>query len=619
MANPTLVVLTDRNDLDDQLFGTFARCHELLRQTPVQADEPRATCASCSTVASGGVVFTTIQKFVPDEKGDAVSRCSPTGATSSSSPTRPTAASTTSSTASPAHLRDALPERLLHRLHRHAHRARPTRTPAPSSATTSTSTTSSGPSRTARPSRSTTRAAWPRSSSTTSERPTIDAEFEEVTEGEEDERRRAAQAQVGAARGDGRHREAARAGRRRTSSSTSRSGRDATGRQGDDRLHEPPHLRGPVRRDRRSCARSGTTTTTTGAIKVVMTGSATDPLGVAAAHPHQGSAARRSTSALQGPRRSAQDRDRPRHVADRLRRPVPAHDVRRQADAGPRADAGHRPREPRLPRQAGRAGRRLPRPRRRTAQGARRLHRAAADTGKPAFDQDEAVARHAGEVRGRAAACSTASTTRRSSPAPPRERLALLAGGAGARPRRRTSGRERFIAGVVAAVEGVRARRRRTRRRSPIRDEVALLPGRPGRARQDRRAVAARPDGGARPRGPPDRLRARSRPTRSSTSSPRPAWRSRTSRSSPTSSSPRCAGCRSGTSPSSCCGSCSTTRSRPGAKRNLVQSRPFSEMLEKSIRRYQNRAIETAAGHRGADRAGQGDARGARSAARTRA
>ena len=39
MQNPTLVVLTDRNDLDDQLFGTFSRCHELLRQKPVQADD----------------------------------------------------------------------------------------------------------------------------------------------------------------------------------------------------------------------------------------------------------------------------------------------------------------------------------------------------------------------------------------------------------------------------------------------------------------------------------------------------------------------------------------------------------------------------------------------------
>ncbi|MBI5648222.1 MAG: type I restriction endonuclease subunit R [Ignavibacteriae bacterium] len=69
MENPTIVVLTDRNDLDDQLFGTFARCKDLLRQPPQQAED-RADLRSKLTVASGGVVFTTIQKFFPDEKGD---------------------------------------------------------------------------------------------------------------------------------------------------------------------------------------------------------------------------------------------------------------------------------------------------------------------------------------------------------------------------------------------------------------------------------------------------------------------------------------------------------------------------------------------------------------------
>ncbi len=69
MANPTIVVLTDRNDLDDQLFGTFARCRELLRQPPVQAAD-RANLRAKLKVASGGVVFTTIQKFFSEEKGD---------------------------------------------------------------------------------------------------------------------------------------------------------------------------------------------------------------------------------------------------------------------------------------------------------------------------------------------------------------------------------------------------------------------------------------------------------------------------------------------------------------------------------------------------------------------
>ena len=69
LENPTVVVLTDRNDLDDQLFGTFSRCKELLRQPPVQA-ENRAHLRELLSVAAGGVVFTTIHKFFPEEKGD---------------------------------------------------------------------------------------------------------------------------------------------------------------------------------------------------------------------------------------------------------------------------------------------------------------------------------------------------------------------------------------------------------------------------------------------------------------------------------------------------------------------------------------------------------------------
>ncbi len=69
LANPTVVVLTDRNDLDDQLFGTFSRCRDLLRQPPVQAAN-RADLRAKLAVASGGVIFTTIQKFFPEESGD---------------------------------------------------------------------------------------------------------------------------------------------------------------------------------------------------------------------------------------------------------------------------------------------------------------------------------------------------------------------------------------------------------------------------------------------------------------------------------------------------------------------------------------------------------------------
>lgn len=62
MANPTLVVLTDRNDLDDQLFSTFSMCRDLIRQTPVQA-ESREHLLALLNRASGGVIFTTLQKF----------------------------------------------------------------------------------------------------------------------------------------------------------------------------------------------------------------------------------------------------------------------------------------------------------------------------------------------------------------------------------------------------------------------------------------------------------------------------------------------------------------------------------------------------------------------------
>lgn len=66
MQNPTLVVLTDRNDLDDQLFATFSMCKDLLRQTPQQAED-RDQLRKLLDRPSGGVIFTTLQKFAPDE------------------------------------------------------------------------------------------------------------------------------------------------------------------------------------------------------------------------------------------------------------------------------------------------------------------------------------------------------------------------------------------------------------------------------------------------------------------------------------------------------------------------------------------------------------------------
>jgi len=68
-GNPTIIVLTDRNDLDEQLFGTFAKSEAILRQTPRQATS-RAKLRELLTVESGGIIFTTIQKFSPFEEED---------------------------------------------------------------------------------------------------------------------------------------------------------------------------------------------------------------------------------------------------------------------------------------------------------------------------------------------------------------------------------------------------------------------------------------------------------------------------------------------------------------------------------------------------------------------
>ena len=71
LNNPTLVVVTDRNDLDNQLYSTFVKSKGrsgkgLLRQTPKQA-ETRKELKSLLSVESGGIVFTTMQKFEPEQ------------------------------------------------------------------------------------------------------------------------------------------------------------------------------------------------------------------------------------------------------------------------------------------------------------------------------------------------------------------------------------------------------------------------------------------------------------------------------------------------------------------------------------------------------------------------
>ena len=195
------------------------------------------TCARSCSVASGGVVFTTIQKFLPEEKGDRHPVLSDR---------RNIVVIADEAHRSQydfidgfaRHMRDALPERLVHRLHRHARSSRPTPTPAPSSATTSASTTSSARSTTARPSRSTTRAGSPSSRCarpSARDRPRLRGGHR----GRGGRAQGAAQDQVGAARGDRRRREAdpaRRPGPRRPLRGPPR----GDGRQGDGRVHEPP-------------------------------------------------------------------------------------------------------------------------------------------------------------------------------------------------------------------------------------------------------------------------------------------------------------------------------------------------------------------------------------------
>ena len=72
LTNPTIVVITDRNDLDEQLFETFAKSQDILRQSPKQADS-RKQLRSLLKRESGGVIFTTIHKFSPAENNNIMS------------------------------------------------------------------------------------------------------------------------------------------------------------------------------------------------------------------------------------------------------------------------------------------------------------------------------------------------------------------------------------------------------------------------------------------------------------------------------------------------------------------------------------------------------------------
>ena len=354
MENPTIVVLTDRNDLDDQLFGTFARCRDLLRQPPAQAAD-RADLRAKLAVASGGVVFTTIQKFLPEEKGDRHPVLSER---------RNIVVIADEAHRSQydfidgfaRHMRDALPNASFIGF---------TGTPIEKADAN-------------------TRAVFGDYISVydiqravvdgatvpiyyesrlaklelkASERPKIDPKFEEVTEGEEVERKEKLKSKwaqlevvVGAesrikliAKDLVEHFENRLAAMEGKAMVVAMSRRIAVAL-----YNELVALRPQWQDDDDG----------KGALKIVMTGSASDPLEW---QPHIRNKKRREELAdrFRNAGRSVQDRHCARHVADGLRRAESAHDVCRQADAGPRADAGDRTGQPRLQGQAGRTGRRL--------------------------------------------------------------------------------------------------------------------------------------------------------------------------------------------------------------------------------------------------------------------
>ena len=247
-----------------------------------------------------------------------------------------------------------------------------------------------------------------------------------------------------------------------------------------------------------------------GAIKVVMTGSASDPLDW---QPHIRNKPRREALAnrFRDPHDPLAHRAGARHVAHRVRRAEPPHDVRGQAHARARADAGHRAREPRVQGQAGRPRGGLPRAGARAQGGARHLHRERRHRAHGARPGGSGRP-DAGEARGLLRALRVLHDAQgcraRLRPREVDERLAAgaalpAARRAGAHPRagERQGPLPPRGAGAVAGVRAGRAARRGAAHPGRRR----LLPGRAGGARQARAGRGA-PRGGARPRRAADHL-----------------------------------------------------------------------------------------------------------------
>ncbi|MEI2714900.1 MAG: HsdR family type I site-specific deoxyribonuclease [Nocardioides sp.] len=404
MGNPTLVFLTDRNDLDDQLFGEVFAPAEILPEKPVQADS-RADLRTLLQRASGGIVFTTLQKFAPLVGDDTnpvltdrrnVVVVADEAHRSQYGFAETLTADGTLKAGLAKHMRDALPGATFLGF---------TGTPIESGDKSTrsvfgdyidvydlTRAVEDGAtvkiyyeSRLAKVALS------------DSDMGALDELAEEITsEVDEDEASKAKskwarlEAVVGAedrldliANDIVTHWEKRREAMLGKAMIVTMSRRIAV------RLYEKIVALRPDWHSDDPAA---------GKIKVVMTGSAADP---AAFQPHIHSKdVRRDLKArAKDPNDAARAGDRARHVADRLRRALHAHHVRRQDHAGCRADAGHRPGEPHLPRQARWSGRRLHRRLRQPPEG---THRILALGPRPGWRTDRGTRRRdAGEARRR--------------------------------------------------------------------------------------------------------------------------------------------------------------------------------------------------------------------------
>jgi len=368
MGNPTLVLITDRNDLDDQLYGEVFAPARVLPETPRQAGS-RAEMRRLLDRVSGGIIFTTIQKFAPDEKGDPHPLLTDR---------RNVVVIADEAHRSQydfldgyaRHLRDALPNATYLGF---------TGTPIESTDRSTrqvfgdyidiydlTRAVEDG---------ATVRIFYESRLAKVSlpeeARRAIDEEVEDVTEGTEaDEaewvktRWARLEAIVGAddrldvvARDIVDHWEARRANLLGKAMIV---------------VDEPAHMRRALRADRRAPPRLARPRPDRRPGQGRDDGVGRRPSRLPAPPAPEGDVAG-DQGPGQRPRGSAGAGDRAGHVADRLRRSRHAHHVRRQADAGCRPDAGDRPGEPDVPRQAGRAHRRLHRRRPEPAQGAGRV------------------------------------------------------------------------------------------------------------------------------------------------------------------------------------------------------------------------------------------------------